>query len=215
VPRRPLGSPRGIRVLTWGRDADTEATVNRLHHRMRYRLRRRGVGGFSFGRHAATGRTARDFNRRRRAVPGDEASIVAQGGQSLSDDEPLQAAVLTVHHCYIQTSAANNVTRITENHQGLAAEPDFTVLQRLFRPFYLPQRAAAAFRAASFRSSAVMPAARFLPPFAPPSLPRATAAAFFSGGTILGSSPLIWAKTDCAAWKGSDGGCLRKRLGIP
>lgn len=55
---------------------------------------------------------------------------------------------------------------------------------------YLLQRALAAFRADSFRCSGVSLLALALPPFNPPSLPRATAAGFLeasSGDCLIGS----------------------------
>lgn len=86
--------------------------------------------------------------------------------------------------------------------------------RRIVLEYHFPlQRAAAAFRALSLRSAAVIVSIRRLPPFRPPLRPRATAAGFFSGGTIRGSSPVSWAKIECAAWIGSDGG-LRERFGI-
>lgn len=48
-----------------------------------------------------------------------------------------------------------------------------------FRFFAGAQRARAAFRALRFRCPAVSFRARAFPPFSPPSLPSATAAAFF------------------------------------
>jgi len=75
------------------------------------------------------------------------------------------------------------------------------------------QRAAAAFRALSARSSGVIFAALAAPPFAPPSFPRATAAGFFSrSGSGGGASPMASWKTWKASSLGSRG--LRGRLGM-
>jgi hypothetical protein len=72
------------------------------------------------------------------------------------------------------------------------------------------------------RCSALILAARAFPPFIPPSLPRATAAGFFSsageaGAVALGegnSCPVLNATMWAASWFGSRGSLL-ERLGIP
>jgi len=63
-------------------------------------------------------------------ISGPEAQKLGLNVTALEDDNKLQDLVLTVHHCYIQSLAASNVTKITENHDGLAVVSDFTLLRR-------------------------------------------------------------------------------------
>ena len=76
------------------------------------------------------------------------------------------------------------------------------------------QRAAAAFFAISDRCAGVSFAALAAPPFCPPSLPSATAAAFFAGGgSSFGTSPEAWSTMNLASWFRSRGGLL-ERVGM-
>lgn len=75
----------------------------------------------------------------------------------------------------------------------------------------------AAFLAISERFFADSFFARAGPPFLPPSLPRATAAGFFSGPLgmeeeVMGVSPVAMATTEAASWFGSRG--ILERLGM-
>lgn len=57
-------------------------------------------------------------------------------------------------------------------------------------------------------------AARVAPPFCPPNLPNASAAAFFTGGgSSLGASPVNWSRMCFAVWLASRCGLL-ERVGM-
>jgi hypothetical protein len=62
---------------------------------------------------------------------------------------------------------------------GVSVRDRSRISKNYFRPFAVAQRARAALRALRFRCAAVSFRARAFPPFSPPSLPSATAAAFF------------------------------------
>ena len=62
-----------------------------------------------------------------RHISADEAGQLGLKIISLEEDKELQDLVLTVHHCYIQTLASGDTTRITENHNGMAVVSNFTL----------------------------------------------------------------------------------------